>query len=332
MKRIFLILITLLAIACESIEEKHNVIVVDKNGNGDYTTLSEAFLDLPNNPDKWTTIKVKPGIYREKLVLDVFKNKVKIIGEKPENTIIVWNDHTGKVVKGDTINTFTSYTFSIRSNDVILKNITIQNDAGQVGQAVACETRGDRILFDNCRFIGDQDTFFTGAERGRLYLKNCYIEGTTDYIFGPSIALFDDCLIHSKRNSYITAASTQERSKFGYVFRNCKFTVSSDVTKLYLGRPWRSFAQTVFINCELPAVIVPEGWHNWRSPEREKTTYYAEYHSSGEGANPDARVAWSHQLTDEEVARYTIKNIFAAKTGIEPFKEDWNPECLLDNK
>lgn len=326
MKSIASILFLLICLSgvCVAAAKETGKIVVAQDGSGDFRTIGEAFDALPLHSKTWTVVMVKPGVYREKLVLDVYRNKVKIVGENPENTVIVWNDHTGKVVDGDTLNTYTSYTLSIRSDEVTLENITVANDAGSVGQAVACETRGDRIKFVNCRLLGDQDTFYTKGTVSRIYLKDCYIEGTTDYIFGPSIVVFEDCRIHSKRNSYVTAASTTERNRYGYVFIRCKLTADPSVTKLYLGRPWRSFAKTVFLDCELPAAIRPEGWHNWRSPEKEKTVYYAEYRSTGPGANPGKRAVWTHQLTEEEAAEYTLKKIFARGTVSEPFAQDWD--------
>ncbi|KAA6351626.1 Pectinesterase A [termite gut metagenome] len=310
----------------EELDLHEDVFVVAQDNSGDYTTLREAFQALPNDSKTWTTIQVKRGIYEEKLVLDVHKNKVKIVGEDAESTVITWNDHTGKVVDGLTIGTYTSYTLSVQSDDVIFSNITIANDAGpSAGQAVACETRGDKIAFFNCRLVGDQDTFFTRGDVARVYVKNSYIEGTTDYIFGPSIAVFDSCHIYSKKNSYVTAASTTEKNEYGYVFLDCKITATPQVSKLYLGRPWRSFAKTVYIRCELPAVIIPEGWHNWSNPENEKTAYYAEYQSTGPGAAPSKRVSWSWQLTDEEVAKYTLDRIFGKDTGKKSFPENWIP-------
>lgn len=309
-------------------KESTHTFVVAQDGSGDFLTIAAAFEALPVHSSEWTTIRIKPGVYREKLVLDIYRNKVRIVGDTPENTVITWDDHTGKVVDGDTLNTYSSYTFSIRSDEVTVENLGIVNRSGSVGQAVACETRGDRIQFINCRLLGDQDTFYTKGTVSRVYVRDSYIEGTTDYIFGPSIVVFDRCRIHSKRDSYITAASTTERNKYGYVFLNCRLTVASSVTKLYLGRPWRSFARTVFLNCEMPLAIRPEGWHNWKSPEKEKTVFYAEYKSFGEGARPESRAPWSHQLTDEEAAEYTLDKIFARGTVSEPFGEDWKPNLF----
>lgn len=148
---------------------------------------------------------------------------------------------------------------------------------------------------------------------------NCYIEGTTDFIFGPSTALFEGCTIHSKINSYVTAASTPANIAVGYVFKKCKLTAAPGVDKVYLGRPWRPYAATVFIDCELGKHICPAGWDNWRNPENEKTSRYAEYGSTGEGASMNSRVNWAKQLTKKEAAKYDdTKYIFGMCS-------DWSP-------
>jgi pectinesterase len=174
-------------------------------------------------------------------------------------------------------------------------------------------------VFRNCRFIGNQDTLFTGGDNSRQYFENCYIEGTTDFIFGPATVVFDNCTIKSLTDSYITAASTPQHSTYGYVFLHCKLIADPATTKVYLGRPWRSYAATAFVDCELGPHILPVGWHNWNKPEAEKTARYAEYNSFGPGANPQMRAAWSHQLTDEEAKEFTVKNILGGRDG-------WNPD------
>lgn len=186
------------------------------------------------------------------------------------------------------------------------------------GQAVALHTEGDRLKFINCRILGNQDTIYTGAKFTRLYFKDCYIDGTTDFIFGPSTALFEDCIIHSKRNSYVTAASTPKEAKYGYVFKHCKLTAEPGVDKVYLGRPWRPYAYTLFIECELGKHIVLAGWHNWGKQSNEETARYMEYKNTGEGANASERVAWSKQLTKKEAEAVTVDAIFRTQS-------DWDP-------
>lgn len=323
-------LIALLLLACTAVVPacaKNGEYVVDCTGKGDFETIQACFDALPSKSEGWRIVRIRPGVYREKLTLDVYKDKVALVGtgQSPEAVRIVWNDFSGKVVDGYEMTTYDSYTFSVQADDVFLQNLTIENDAGRVGQAVALETRGDRIWIDHCRLVGNQDTFFPKNYVARVWVTYSYIEGTTDFIFGPSIVVFDDCLIHCKSDSYITAASTTERNEYGYVFRDCRVTTDPQVTKLFLGRPWKSTARTVWMRCELPAAIRPEGWHNWRDPAREKSSFYAEWRCTGSGADRSGRVPWSHELTDEAAAEYTDARIFAKKTGSEQFHDDWAP-------
>ena len=191
------------------------------------------------------------------------------------------------------------------------ENITFINSSGPVGQAVALHVEADRAAFINCRFLGHQDTIYASGENARQYFYNCYIEGTTDFIFGPSTAVFEACTINSKSNSYITAANTTEGKKYGFVFIDCKLTADAGVNKVYLGRPWRAHAKTVFINSELGQHITPVGWDNWGNEANEKTTFYAEYNNKGKGANEKGSVPWAKMLTDKEAKEYTVDKILA---------------------
>lgn len=302
------------------------VYTVDCNGEGDFRTVQECLDALPSKPDGWRTVRILPGTYREKVTLDVYKNCVRIVGVGgAEEVRIVWNDFSGRVVDGYEMSTYDTWTLSLQADDVILEGLTVENDAGRVGQAVALETRGDRIHINRCRLVGDQDTFFTKGYVSRIWVTDSWIEGTTDFIFGPSIVLFDRCRIHAKADSFLTAASTTERNLYGYVFRDCRVTADTSVGRLYLGRPWKSTARTVWIRCELPAAICPEGWRDWHDSARKGDVYYAEYRCTGPGADRRGRVAWSCELTDEEAAFYTPERIFAKKTGSEQFRRDWNP-------
>ena len=207
------------------------------------------------------------------------------------------------------LGTFRTFTLKIEGNDITLKNITIENNSARLGQAVALHTEGDRLTFINCRFLGHQDTIYTGTAFTRLLFRDCYIEGTTDFIFGPSTAWFEGCTIHCKANSYITAASTPRDAAYGYIFNHCTVTCAADVERVYLGRPWRDYAYTLFMNCELPAQIRPEGWHHWEK-QREQTARYLEYNNHGAGAATATRVAWSHQLTKKEAQQITPQTVF----------------------
>ncbi len=305
---------------------EETVYTVDCNGGGDFRTVQECLDALPSKPDGWRTVRILPGTYREKVTLDVYKNCVRIVGVGgAEEVRIVWNDFSGRVVDGYEMSTYDTWTLSLQADDVILEGLTVENDAGRVGQAVALETRGDRIHINRCRLVGDQDTFFTKGYVSRIWVTDSWIEGTTDFIFGPSIVLFDRCRIHAKADSFLTAASTTERNLYGYVFRDCRVTADTSVGRLYLGRPWKSTARTVWIRSELPAAICPEGWRDWHDSARKGDVYYAEYRCTGPGADRRGRVAWSRELTDEEAAFYTPERIFAKKTGSEQFRRDWNP-------
>jgi pectinesterase len=230
-------------------------------------------------------------------------------------TILTFDDFASKKNRfGEEIGTTGSSSFFQFADDFTAENLTFENSAGPVGQAVAMRVDGDRVKFINCRFIGNQDTLYPHGEKSRQHYKGCYIEGTVDFIFGWSTAVFEDCTIFCKKGGYITAASTLEETPNGFIFINCKLTGDGPPDSFYLGRPWRPFAKTVFINCFMDRLIRAEGWHNWGKPEAERTTYYGEYHSTGPGANPAGRVKWSRQLTDEEAKAYTIEKVLG----------DWN--------
>ena len=286
-------------------------IIVVQDGSGNYKTVQQAFDAVPFNNKKPVTIFVKNGIYKEKLHLDSAKNFVTLVGEDKFNTILTYDDHTGKVSpKGDTINTRTSASFMMKANDFTAKNITFQNDAGyNAGQAVGLESDGDKASFYNCRIIGNQDILFTNNDNSRQYFQDCYIEGTTDFIFGSSTAWFEHCHIHSKKNSHITAASTPQTHPFGYVFNDCVLTGDTTLHGVSLGRPWRPYSNVAYIHCYIGQQVKPEGWSNWNNTENYKTTRYAEYKNYGPGANISSRVSWSRQLTDEEIKKLTVKNV-----------------------
>lgn len=285
--------------------------IVATDGSGDFTRVQDAIDAVPNLRRNRTCIFIKSGTYKEKLLLPSTKTNVTFIGESAENTILTFDDYASKQNSfGENIGTSGSASFFIYGDGFEARNITFENAAGPVGQAVAVRIDGDRVRFENCRFLGNQDTLYPNGRESRQYYKNCYIEGTVDFIFGPSTAVFDSCRIFCKRDGYITAASTDEHQPYGFVFRHCVIEGSAPENSVYLGRPWRPYARTVFLECELGGLIRAEGWHNWRNPEKEKTAYYAEYNNSGPGFQPEKRVAWAHILSEAEAGRYTLDTIF----------------------
>lgn len=310
-------------------------IVVSPDGHGDYMTVQEAVNAIPDySHEQITTVFIRKGVYKEEVTIPHSKFRVHFKGEDPETTLITFDKYARKFWPGRNFDMGTSgsATIYIHASYVTFENLAFENSAGEgkeIGQAVAVFTDGDFLFFKNCRFLGNQDTLYTYGRYGknggikRNYFLDCYIEGTTDFIFGTSIAYFENCTIHSKKDSYVTAASTLEGQKYGYVFKNCKLTAAPGVTKCYLGRPWGAFAKTVFIGCELGGHIVPEGWQDWEKegkPNTRKNSFYAEYGSTGPGAR-GPRADWAHKLSAKDLSDYSFEKVMYQKEdGIK-----WNP-------
>ena len=287
-----------------------DTIFVARDGTAEFRNISEAIEVCRAFMEYHKVIYVKKGVYKEKLVIPSWLDNIEICGEDRDNTIITYDDHANIKLPetGKGMGTFRTYTLKIQGNDITLKNITIENNSARLGQAVALHTEGDRLSFINCRFLGHQDTIYTGKASTRQLFKDCYIEGTTDFIFGPSTAWFESCTIHSKANSYITAASTPANQTYGYIFNHCRF-IGSEPNTCYLGRPWREYAKVVILNSEIGDHIKPEGWHDWGKIDAHDTVYFAEYKNYGPGA-ASARPSWTYTLTDTEAEKYTYTSVF----------------------
>ena len=306
-------------------------IVVSADGHGDYQTVQEGVNAIPDYSHQIITdVLIRNGVYKEEISIPHTKFRVHFKGESVEGTLLTYDKYAKKLWPGRDFPMGTSGSASIyiHASYITFEDITFENSSGEgkaIGQAVAVFTDGDFLFFNRCRFLGNQDTLYTYGRFGKFggikrnYFKDCYIEGTTDFIFGTSIAYFEGCEIRSKKDSYVTAASTLEGQTYGYVFQNCRLTADEGVTKCYLGRPWGAYAKTVFLNCELGSHILPEGWHDWEKdgkPDTKKNSFYAEYKSFGPGAN-GPRVPWSHQLTDEEAAAYSFEKVmYQSQDGI----------------
>lgn len=313
MKKIILICLALFSL--NILAQERTEYIVDRNETGDFRTIQEAINSVrTGDPRGLITIRIKNGVYKEKLIIPPHVTNIKMIGEDRDKTIINYDDHANINKMG----TFKTYTFLLSGNDITLENLTIENSSAELGQAVALHIEGDRVVLRNCRLLGHQDTLYAGRDGARQYIENCYIEGTTDFIFGPATTWFEGCTIHCKKNSYITAANTPQNIRYGYIFNNCTVTVANNVTAMYLGRPWRAYSMTLFMNSTLPKGITSEGWDNWRNPENEKTARYMEYNNKGEGADTSKRVKWSKVLTSAEAKEYTIENVLKGC-------DNWNP-------
>ena len=289
-----------------------DTLFVARDGTAEFRNVADAIEVCRAFMDYHKVIFVKRGTYKEKLIIPSWLDNIEIVGEDVEQTIITFDDHANIRLAGTEqgMGTFRTYTLKIEGNGITVKNITIENNSARLGQAVALHTEGDRLRFIGCRFLGHQDTIYTGKAGTRLYFENCYIEGTTDFIFGPSTAWFEGCTIKSKANSYVTAASTPKDVEFGYVFNRCRLIADEGIDKVFLGRPWRPYAYTVFMNCDLGRHIVPAGWHNWGNAANEQTARYLEYNNSGEGAATTQRAPWSRQLSKKEATAITPQRVF----------------------
>lgn len=295
---------------------RHYDYVVAKDGSGDFFTLQDAIDAVPDfRKNIRTTILVRPGTYKEKLIVAPSKINVSLIGQ--EGAVVSNDGYASKMNSlGSEMSTSGSSTSYIYAPDFYAENITWENTAGRVGQAVACFVSADRAFFKNCRFLGNQDTLYNYSKGDRQYFEDCYIEGTVDFIFGWSNAVFNRCHIHSLSDGYVTAPATDSEQQYGYTFVDCKLTGSDEASKVYLSRPWRPYAKAVYINCDMGKHIDPAGWHNWNRKENEKTARYYEYNSVGAGANPASRAKFGKQLKSTE--GYEIEAILAGSDG-------WNP-------
>ena len=280
------------------------VLTVAKDGTGNFTTVQEAINAVQNNNAAITTVHIKPGVYKEKLVLPEQKQNVHFVGEDAESTILTFDDFASKPdSSGKPIGTTGSSSFFVYGNGFSAENITFENSAGPVGQAVAIRITGDRARFLHCRFLGFQDTLYTQGYGSRQFYYDCHIEGTVDFIFGAATALFERCTVFGKMGGYFTAPSTPDTVAFGYVFDDCRFIGSAPDASFFLGRPWRPYGSVVVMNSEISTIVKPEGWNNWNNPSNETTARFMEYNNYGDGADRKKRVTWSRELTEKEALK-----------------------------
>lgn len=315
MKSTILSLLLFLLPICASAEYTQTIVVAS-DGSGDYATIGEALRKLKGDSEDAVRIFIKNGVYNEKLLVNYTVNNLTLEGESREGTVISNGDYASL----NNMGTSGSYTLRIDGNNINVMNMTIENTAGRVGQAVALHTTGDRIHVKNCNITGNQDTLYATGRNSRNLYDDCYISGTVDFIFGAATALFRNCHIHARGNGYLTAASTAVDNPVGYVFHRCKVTADGEAEKVHLGRPWRPYASTFFIECELPANVTPEGWHNWGKIENESTARYGEYKCTGPGADQSKRIAWRKNLTDIEVESLTDPSVLFNSVS------SWMPE------
>jgi len=305
-----LLLISLMALCGLATARDYPVdLTVALDGSGDFTSIQAAVDAAKCFPYERIRIHLKDGIYHEKVEVYAWNTQVSLIGESRTGTVISFADHFEKIARGRN-STFYTYTLRVRGNDFHAENLTIINAAGPVGQAVALHVEADRASFVNVAIKGHQDTLYLAGEGFRSLFRDCYIEGSIDFIFGEGTAMFENCEIKSVADGYVTAASTPAGEPFGFVFNRCRLTSAAGVDSVYLGRPWRRYAKTVFLNSELGAHVRPEGWHNWDSSANEATAFYAEYGNSGPGAKASQRVSWARHLSAQSAEQFSRDRVF----------------------
>ena len=330
-------------------------IVVAKDGSGDFFSIQEAINAVPDFNSQEVTILVQPGTYYEKLIVPTSKTNIKMVAKTEGQSIITYDDYASKKAEltGRNKGTSGSASVYIFANNFEAVGMVFANTCSKeswdkekkvVGQGVAVLVVGDRIVFRRCKFLGHQDTLYAYGRKSdpktqegietvqvtmpkdqlaRQYYEECYIEGTVDYIFGWATAYFNRCEMHCLGDGYVTAAATPKGIEYGYVFNECKITVEPGV-KTRLGRPWRNYAQTVYLNCRMEGVQ-PEGWQSWLNKttglDGTTTARYAEYNSldaNGKKLDISKRVSWSKQLSKKEANYYSADKVLCGIDG-------WNP-------
>jgi pectinesterase len=306
-------------------------IVVADDGSGDFKTVQEAVNASPDDSADRTIIHIKPGTYYGQIIVPKTKANLTFEGEDAQTTKITWDRNVQEPIPegADKFNPG----IQIKATDFHADQLTIENTSGDHGQALALRIDADRATITNCRIIAWQDTLM--INNGRDYFKDCYIAGRVDFIYGPATGWFENCEIHSRNGGHVTAASTPQDHPFGFVFNHCKLTGDANpwqppttgplstrpvkvTPKADLGRPWRPYGSVTFLNCEMGDHITPKGWNNWGKVENEKTARYAEYNTTGDGANPDSRVKWSKQLDKDAAEKITIEAVLGGDDGWKP--------------
>jgi pectinesterase len=284
-------------------------VVVSQDGKGDFKTIQQAIDHAPLYGEDRLIVEIRPGTYHERVMVPQDRPRVTFQGSDAATTVITYS--MSAIAAGGT---FFSAVVHVEANEFQAENITFENSYGVGSQAVAISVQSDKSVFRKCRFLGWQDTLY--ANRGRQYYKDCYIAGHVDFIFGNATAVFDHCEIHSRGAGFITAQSrVTPEGTTGYVFFHCDLTGENTGKGVYLGRPWRPYSRVVYLDCTLGAHIIASGWDNWRSADNEKTAFYAEYGSTGPGAEAAKRVPWVHTLTAAEAKAFEP----------ETFLQGWKP-------
>lgn len=314
MPKIFLFALLLTSLA--GFAQTKNMVVA-QDGSGNYRTVQAALDAVPANSTTPTAIFIRKGIYKEKLNLSKKKSFVRLTGEDLTTTILTFDDYNGRTpANGEPLGTSEASTFRVYGSDFSAENLTFENTAGTVGQGPAMWVYGDRASFQNCRFLGSRDTLYPYGYGSRQFYKNCYIEGTTDFILGAATAWFEDCTLFCKAGGTVMMApSTPDTIRYGFVLQRCKIVGDAPADSYFMARPWKPAAKIVLLNCELSPAVKAKGWDHWGKESNKQDAFFAEYKSTGPGARPKGRILWSRQLSPQQAAFYTRESVLG----------NWNP-------
>ncbi|KAG6647908.1 probable pectinesterase/pectinesterase inhibitor 7 [Carya illinoinensis] len=306
-----------------------DIVTVSQDGTGNFTTISDAIAAAPNNSvtaDGYFLIYVTAGVYEEYVSIAKNKKYLMMIGDGINQTIITGNR---SVVDGWT--TFNSATFAVVAPGFVAVNITFRNTAGAIKhQAVALRNGADLSTFYSCSFEAYQDTLYTHSLR--QFYRECDIYGTVDFIFGNAAVVFQNCNLYPRLpmsgqfNAITAQGRTDPNQNTGTSIQNCRIRAADDLassngtTQTYLGRPWKEYSRTVYVQTFMDGLINPAGWMAWNGEFALSTLYYAEYNNTGPGSNTTNRVTWSgyHVMNATDVANYTVANFLLG--------DDWLPQ------
>jgi len=321
-----------LCVTCPQVAAETPQVTVALDGSGDFKSVQEA---IDAAPPEGRVIRIKPGTYRE--IILVNKAHISLLGlsSDPAQVVLTFDLNNGSVGS-----TFKSASTTVIGDDFYAENLTFENSFSrdknlkkEGSQAVALRVTGDRAVFRKVRFLGHQDTLYASSkgcesEQGschpaRQYFADCYIEGDVDFIFGDAQAFFENCEIHALAYSTVmlTAQSRHNpEEKSGYVFNHCRLTAEAGVGKVYLGRPWRAYATVIFLNTYMGREIDTAGWLEWVHEDKPclQTAFYAEFNSSGPGANPSGRERYAKQLSLAEAASFEATRFLAGDDHWDP--------------
>ncbi|KAL8223786.1 hypothetical protein R6Q57_019261 [Mikania cordata] len=284
------------------------LITVDQSRTGDHRTIQEAIDAVASNNSELIYISIKPGTYREKIVVPADKRFITLSGTEGFNTTITWSDG------GDI---FDSPTMSVMASDFVARFLTIRNDFGTRGKGIALRVSADRAAFYGCRITSYQDTLLD--DFGRHYYYNCYIEGATDFICGNAASFFQSCQLHSLAKNLGTITAQHRNSPLentGFTFLGCKITGLDNAT--VLGRPWGSYSRVIYAHTYMSTAISPDGWRDWDDPSNQRTVYYGEYKCYGPGADRSKRVGWSRELSHDESAPILNMTMIGGRSWLRP--------------